>query len=256
MQDDFVSTVVQSPLHRVLSRSIKAALAGSLALAILPAAHATTTIDFNNLTGAAMYNGETSYVNNGFYIENFSNSGFAQPGDYVGMIVDDGANQCALSLQCPVTNTPYLAAVNDGVMYATRDQDHQSFLIKSFQAAFLGPVDPTNPSVTGLLSIQAHGASGTQTVTFNLGAPGANGFEFANYTTSGAFSTTLFSAFYVYGYACNAGGSCTAFNSDRGQFAIDNIVTSAVSAVPEPSSWMMLGAGLLGLAAAARRRKA
>ncbi|MCU6498893.1 NF038120 family PEP-CTERM protein [Rugamonas sp. A1-17] len=253
MQCDFFSAA-QLPLPRALSRWTTAALAITLAMTVLPAAHADTTIDFNNLVGAPMYNGETAYVNNGFYIENFSNAPSPQPGDYVGMIVDDGANQCAQSLQCPVTSTPYLAAVNDSVMYATRDQDHQSFLIKSFQAAFLGPVDPTNPSVTGLLAIEAHTASGAyQTATFGLGAPGANGFEFANYTTTGAFSNTLFTSFYVYGYACNAGGSCTAFNSDRGQFAIDNILTSAV---PEPASWMMFGAGLLGLAAATRRRQA
>ena len=55
-------------------------------------------------------------------------------------------------------------------------------------------------------------------------------------------------------FSCDFDGECNAFNSNQGQFALDNI--SDVSAVPEPSTYAMLGLGLALVGFAARRRAA
>jgi hypothetical protein len=52
--------------------------------------------------------------------------------------------------------------------------------------------------------------------------------------------------------ACDYTGTCTAFETNQGQFAIDDL---NVSAVPEPSAYAMLGTGFLFMGAIARRRK-
>ena len=253
------SLPVPAPRHRTLARWTRAAIFGAVAAAALPAAHADVTVTFDTLPVDLVAHLDYFDTHDGFYVGAFSNAANPYPGDLVGAVVDgtDAADTCYPSLQCPSRGSQYMSILNDGVLDIGRSAPNDTFRIKSFSASFLGPVDPTAPATPGLVTfLGIKQDQSTVSQTFQLGAAGPDGYSFANYITSGAFASANLTEVYVYGYACNSAGSCNAFNSNKGQFAIDDIATTATLPVPEPSSWMMLGAGLLGLAAWTRRRSA
>ena len=69
------------------------------------------------------------------------------------------------------------------------------------------------------------------------------------------FASQGFAEFAIFGYSCDFSGKCAAFETNAGQFALDN-VNMQISAVPEPGSWMMLLGGFGTIAAFRRRRTA
>lgn len=239
----------------------KSALAAA-ALACLGSAHATLiTFDEPILSPFAappLFAHGDEFYQGGFWIDPFSNAAGAQVGDLVGALVDgsDVANTC-WSVTCPTNNaTNFYTGLNDGALVMGHTTA-PNFKVSGFDASFVGAGGLSLPPVAGLLRLQGAKADGTGflTQTFQLAGPDANGaLNFAHYNTSGAFASTLFSYMYIFGFACNAQGSCSAFSSDLGQFALDNI---DVTQVPEPTSIALAALGL-GLAAVAgkRRRKA
>ncbi len=243
---------------RALAGWTRAAILGAVMAVALPAAHANVTVTFDTLPVDLVEHNQYWDTHDGFAVGAFSNAAVVYQHDLVGAVVDGAyATQTCLSLQCPSRGSQYMSILNDGVLDIYRTASNDTFTVQSFSAAFLGPSDPTNPATAGLLRIQGIKADNTSlTQTWQLPGAGANGYSFNNFTTSGAFANTQFTEIFVFGFACNAAGSCSAFTNNKGQFAIDDIVTTAIMPVPEPSSWMMLGAGLLGLAAYARRRAA
>nr|WP_315253053.1 NF038120 family PEP-CTERM protein [uncultured Duganella sp.] len=260
------SVLRRTPAPRL--KQYAAALLGAAALAGLPLTHANAAgavIDFESAPLGPIGSFDPDYgptlsdvfVSNGFYVGGFSNSPLGQTGDLIGSVVDgsDVYSTC-FNMACPTTAsnpTQYLTALNDGALWISHTTS--TFKVQSFDAAFLGNYDTgTFPATSGILRIQGTTLTGSAlTQDFALDGPGADGFEFGHYITSGVFANTEFTEIYLYGYACEASGSCKAFSTNRGQFAIDNIATTAP--VPEPATWLMLGAGLLAVGAATRRRR-
>lgn len=197
------------------------------------------------------------FVESGFHIEPFSNQAGAQLGDLVGAIVDgaDVANTCA-SVACPTNNTTHFyTALNDSVLYLAADDD-SAFTLKGFDASFVGAGGDVFASTTLILRIQGTKVGGgTMTASFNLPGPTAGAFSFQSFATTGAYAAQEFTEAQIFGLACDGAGSCSAFTSDKGQFALDNIDIS-VNAVPEPSQWLLVGVALAALGASTRRRNA
>lgn len=193
-----------------------------------------------------------------YYFNPFSNATGAMPGDLVGALVNGSDLSTCFSVTCPTNNrSTFYTSLNDGVL-ALGHLDNHLFTVKSFDASFLGGSDIGSlPAISGVLGLQGITASGGSVLqTYQLAGPSAGVLSFASYATTGDFSTTQFQALYVVGYACNTVGSCTAFNTNRGQFALDNLQLISVTAVPEPETWSLMLLGLAGVGALSRRQRA
>ena len=231
------------------------------ALACFGSAHADV-ITFDGLAASPyaltmpVFGHNDEFYQAGYWLDPFSNAAGALDGDLVGAIVDgsDVANTC-FGAVCPTNNpTMFYAALNDGVLALGRE-DSGLFRVGSLDASFVGASGDAFPAVTLLLQVLGNRADNTTlTTSVQLPGPVAGAFSFSTYALSGAFASTDFKSIYVYGLACNAAGSCSAFSTDKGQFALDNI--SLTAAVPEPSEWLLMGLGLAAMCAVVRRRTA
>lgn len=179
--------------------------------------------------------------------------------DFVGTVVNgsDVQNTC-FNLACPVNNpSTFYGALNDGYVELSAAPG-QSLHVYGLDASFIGDYAVASyPTVAGLLRIDGTLADGTTTtITFDLAGPTKGDFNFQHIDTGAAFAAQDFVYVDIFGYVCNTSGDCKAFQTDEGQFALDNIDLgpSAVSAVPEANSWLMLSLGLAGITVAARRR--
>jgi MYXO-CTERM domain-containing protein len=199
--------------------------------------------------GDEFYQGE-------YWLDPFSNSAAAQAGDLVGALVDgtDLANTC-FGITCPVNNASHFyAGLNDGALVMGSMFAGHTFKVNGFDASFVGAAGNALPGISGLLRLQGHKADGSGSITQTYQLPGpdqAGNLNFFSYQTSGLFADTEFDYMYVFGFACNAAGSCSAFSSDLGQFAIDNI---NLTNIPEPTGLALAALGLVGVGATRRRQ--
>jgi hypothetical protein len=193
-----------------------------------------------------VFSGDVITMGN-YYVEAAGDAGFT------GAI----ANTDSCMLQCPVNGTTnYYTALNDGYMYFGLNSG-AGFTISSLDASFLGN-GGTYPSIAGLLYIAAFDAAGLVAETYlNLAGPTGGSFNLATYDLSGFGGGSLFTDVLVASYACDANGNCNR-TTNQAQFAIDNIVTvdAITGDVPEPGSFALMGLGMFGIGAIARRRKA
>lgn len=232
--------------------------AAAAATACMGASHATV-LTFDGLAESPyapnmpfVGDGDEFYES-GHYLYAFSNDAASQPGDLVGAIIDgtEAADTC-LGLVCPTDNsTSFYALLNDSVLIVGRN-DGSPLKMLGLSASFIaasGDVVPPTAGALRALGITPGGASLTSTVF--LPGPVGGQYSFSDYSFSDAFTSTEFAYVYLFGFACDAGGGCSAFSTNKAQFAIDNI-----SVVPEPAQWLLMGLGLAALGAVVRRRHA
>ena len=211
-------------------------------------------IDFNKTDNQFMGH-EDFFLSDGgnFWLSAYSNVVGAQPGDLVGGVFD-GSDPQGCGIARPNNNaTNYYGVLNDGILQIDPVKAGGTVSIRGFDASFLGYAQGASyPAVSGLLRIQGFYADNTSMYeTYQLAGPVGGSFQFQHYDTTSNFAAQQFSSVAFFGFSCNTAGSCSAFSTNKGQFALDNVV----AAVPEPSTYAMLLLGLAGLGFAARRRK-
>ena len=262
-------------MKRFLTQSIAAA-----ALICAGSAHADV-IDFENLGdqsahapygylngtswGGLMADGD--YVTQGNYFINTQDAN--NGGGLVGQWSNGSDPTSCLDGVCPTGNTTgFLSVFDDGLVHVGNNSG-TSVLFSSAQVAFLKASGDAVGTTGMYMAVEADRADGyavwavpvTGVGSFvNLTATAAGGLVGGQLLGSTGASSSLTAAgvtdLFFYAYYCNpTSGSCSAFKTNKGQFAIDNIALD-VTAVPEPSQWLLMLAGLGAVGAIARRRRA
>jgi hypothetical protein len=241
-----------------MSMMIKATAAAAM-LASLGLAHGAM-LDFEGMTGNAsapfFQYGETSTFGN-YWVTSYAVGSVA--GDSAGMLID-GANMadiCSNGVKCPAGNTSnFYGALNDGYIVFGHN-DNSSFKLKSFDASIIGIEGQTyraEPNPSALLILRGFKADNSflDSSQMLVTAPASGNFTFQNYSLNAAFAATDFVAVRVLSYAWN--GTTYTNGGSLSNVALDNFLE--VSAVPEPSSWALMGLGLAAFAAFSRRKAA
>lgn len=168
-------------------------------------------------------------------------------------LIGNTAGTCTSDMACPANNaTTYYMSLTDDYTFLQMD-DGSAFKLGSIDASFLGFNGTSYPSgVAGLLRVTAFDTFGQVAETFlNLAGPVNGAFNFATYDLSAFNGVSGYNTIRFVSYACSVGNTTCYRDSNQAQFALDN-----VAFVPEPGSFALLGLGLFGIGAVARRRNA
>lgn len=175
----------------------------------------------------------------------------------VGAILDGRVGSSCDIAACPQgASGNYLAILNDGGVNFAR-ADRQVFSLAGFDYSFIAPVSGLPNMQWGELQLSGTLSNG-QVISTSLAFPGQGSdgnYHFQSASLLSGFSNYAFTGLTFNACIFNDTGVCSnsvdfpAFN--QGQFALDNI---NVSAVPEPSTYLLLLAGLGAIGMLSRRR--
>lgn len=235
-------------------------LLGAAAFFCISAANASVvTVDFENLdTSGAPF---APLLQGGDYVTqgNF----FAQAQDVNGgsgliaQLSNGSDPTTCLNTGCPSGNSSnFLSVYNDGLVRLGSASGKLVF--SSLDAAYLA--SPNNPAgSTVYLAIEADRVDGTF-AAFYYALTGDGAFQTITSSTvstgslsgsSGTLTSGTVNDMFIYSYFCNGStGSCGAFRTNLGQFALDNIAF-----VPEPASLLLTALGLGAMGVVTRRRR-
>jgi hypothetical protein len=175
----------------------------------------------------------------------------------IGAVIDSTNPFSCDIIGCPQgASGNYLAILNDGAVQFSHPGALSGFRISGLNFAFVAPV-PVGPGDYGQLVLTGVNWQG-QTVSTSFAFPGQsdNGsFLFGAADIDATFGANVFSSLTISACIYDANNDCSnsvdspAFN--QAQFAIDDL---DLTAVPEPTSFLLAGLGL-GMLGLARRRR-
>ena len=240
-------------MKKFLPRRVIAAAA----MACMTVAQATVitfdnTIDTTFAAFAPLLGHTDEIQTQGYWLDPWSTQSGRQAGDLVGALIagNDVSATCS-GIVCPTGNpTNFLGIFNDAQLYFGQ-LGGQTFKLTQFDASFIAASGDVVPPVSMILRVDGYsGATKVASQDFTLPGPAAAAYSFATYSVNATYSSTLVDQVVMYGYSCNAAGSCSRA-SDKAQFAIDNIAV-----VPEPAEWLLMVLGLAAVAGLVRSRRA
>ena len=160
------------------------------------------------------------------------------PYSLVGVVVDGSYPNC-YQFSCPASSSNYLTSVNGSKVDIARDGTSGAIKLSTFDAVFGG----TSSSAT---LVRVSGMLADHSVVVEDFTSDGSGLAFQHFAVDAAFAGQQFIGLSFSGLSCGS-GTCVAAS----QFGLDNITM----AVPEPSTYLMLGIGLLMVVGAVRRQR-